>query len=306
MKILKDWLLLWAILLGGLLYPVAGYLSFSTPYLIFAMLLLTFCRLSPRDLRFDRLHAWLLAIQIAGGLIAYGLLQYVHPVVAGGALICLLAPTATSAAVVTGMLGGDVAFLTTYTLTSSLGIALAAPVIFSFLGTHADAPFLESFRHICRQVVPLLVSPLALAWLLRFGAPRVHRRLSRWHKLSFYLWAVALVVVTARTIQFLAEQENPRYWVEIATALTALLICVLQFRVGRWLGRRYHDDPVSAGQGLGQKNTILAIWMAMTYFNPIVSVAPASYVLWQNLINSYQLWRYGRREKTVGKAPSAA
>jgi len=47
---------------------------------------------------------------------------------------------------------------------------------------------------------------------------------------------------------------------------------------------------------LGQKNTILAIWMAHTYLNPLSSVAPGSYVLWQNIINSCQLWKKRKNE----------
>ena len=78
-------------------------------------------------------------------------------------------------------------------------------------------------------------------------------------------------------------------------AFFALVICVAQFALGRYVGRRY-GDPVSGGQGLGQKNTILAIWMAQVYLNPLASIAPASYVLWQNLINSWQLWRKGKSD----------
>jgi len=55
------------------------------------------------------------------------------------------------------------------------------------------------------------------------------------------------------------------------------------------IGKRY-DDTVAGGQGLGQKNTILAIWMAQMYLNPIASIGPGAYVLWQNIINSYQVW----------------
>ncbi|MEO4837844.1 transporter, partial [Bacteroides uniformis] len=43
-------------------------------------------------------------------------------------------------------------------------------------------------------------------------------------------------------------------------------------------------------------NTVLAIWMAYTYLNPLSSVGPGSYVLWQNLFNSYQLWKKRRDE----------
>ena len=53
---------------------------------------------------------------------------------------------------------------------------------------------------------------------------------------------------------------------------------------------------ISGGQALGQKNTVLAIWMAYTYLNPLSSVGPGSYVLWQNIINSYQLWKKRKNE----------
>ena len=48
----------------------------------------------------------------------------------------------------------------------------------------------------------------------------------------------------------------------------------------------------SAGaQALGQKNTVLAVWMAIAYLNPISSVAPAAYVAWHNIVNSMQIYR---------------
>jgi len=47
---------------------------------------------------------------------------------------------------------------------------------------------------------------------------------------------------------------------------------------------------------LGQKNTVLAIWMAVTYLNPLSSVGPGSYVVWQNIINSWQLWKKRKNE----------
>ncbi|MCD8192975.1 MAG: transporter, partial [Tannerellaceae bacterium] len=114
--------------------------------------------------------------------------------------------------------------------------------------------------------------------------------------LSFYLWAISLTIVTGNTVKFLVTQDTPDYKVEIGLAMVALIICVAQFIIGRRIGWRY-NDPVSSGQGLGQKNTILAIWMAQVYLNPVSSVAPAAYVLWQNIINSYQLWLKGKKDK---------
>lgn len=285
-----------AMLTGALAYQVVGYLTFLTPYLIFTMLLLTFCKLSPREMRLHPLHKWLLLIQLVGCVVVYGLVYLYDPVVAQGALICVLAPTATSAAVITGMLGGSVAFLTNYVLLCNIGVAIMAPVLFSFMGSQSEMPFFESFLFICRQVGPLLILPLVFAWSLRAFLPKLHARILSVHKLSFYLWAVALTIVTGSTVRFLVEQQDPDYTVEIGLAVVSLVICVGQFLLGRRLGKRY-GDPVSSGQGLGQKNTILAIWMAQVYLNPIASIAPAAYVLWQNSINSYQLWLKGRKNE---------
>nr|WP_129732752.1 transporter [Parabacteroides goldsteinii] len=290
LQFIKNWMLPLAMLTGAVAYPLISYISFLTPYLIFTMLLLTFCKLSPRDLHIYPAHIWLLLIQLTGCLIVFFIVRLFNPIVAEGALICVLAPTATAAAVITGMLGGNVAFLASYVFLCNVGVAVVAPFLFSFLGTHSDMPFFESFMYICKQVGPLLILPLVCAWGMQYFLPKFHKKLLSIHQLSFYLWAVALTIVTGNTIRFLVEQNNPNYTVEISLALVSLVICVGQFLLGRRIGRHY-GDPVSSGQGLGQKNTILAIWMAQVYLDPISSVAPAAYVLWQNIINSYQLWR---------------
>lgn len=295
LQLIKNWMLPIAMGAGIVFYPFFGRLAFLTPYLIFSMLLVTFCKISFRNMRVHPLHGWLLAIQLVGSLVVYGALRFFNPVVSEGALICILAPTATSAAVITGMLGGDIAFLTTYTLVSSVGIAIAAPVLFSFIGTHQDMTFWASFLYICKQVIPLLILPLAVAWLLQRFVPVVHRKILAARQLGFYLWAVALAIVTGKTVVFLLAQQHPDYLNEIWLGLAALVVCVGQFLTGRMLGKRY-GDTISAQQGLGQKNTILAIWMAQVYLTPVSSIAPAAYVLWQNIINSYQLWRKRKNE----------
>jgi len=295
LKFLKDWMLPLAMITGTLTYPWISQLIFLTPYLIFAMLLLTFCKLSPRDIHIHKAHLWLLLIQLVGSVVIYGIIYPFHPIVAQGALICVLAPTATAAAVITGMLGGSVPFLTSYLLLCNIGVAIVAPALFPLIEPHSGVTFISAFIYICKQVGPILILPLLIAWILRRYTPVIHKKLLSLNGLTFYIWAFSLALVTGTTVNFLVEQENPNYVVEISMAIVALVICVSQFLIGRRIGRTY-GDPISSGQGLGQKNTILAIWMAQTYLNPISSVGPAAYVLWQNIINSYQLWLKGRRD----------
>jgi BASS family bile acid:Na+ symporter len=116
--------------------------------------------------------------------------------------------------------------------------------------------------------------------------PKIHHTLLNLHELAFYLWAFALTIVTAQIFSSLLNYAETGIRIAIAT----FVICCLQFFGGKTLGSIY-NDRISGGQALGQKNTILAIWMAHTYLNPLSAVGPGFYVIWQNLINSWQLWK---------------
>lgn len=297
LKFFKDWMLPIAMLAGALTYPWVSRLAFLTPYLIFAMLLFTFSKIEPGDIRLRREHVWLLLVQLMGSGGLYLLLRPVDRIIASGALLCLLTPTAASAPVVTGMLGGDVGFLTSYVILCNVTVAPVAPVYFSLIGIYGseNLPFIQALLYVCKRVFTLLLLPLLTAFAIRRFAPGLRRVMLRAPRMSFYLWAFSLFIVTSVTVRFLIDHggENPR--AVVGLLLVSLLLCVAQFLIGRCIGRRY-GDPISSGQGLGQKNTILAIWMAQTYLHPLTAVAPSGYILWQNIINSYQLWRYGKRK----------
>ena len=279
-----------------LIYTLIGYL---TPSLIFAQLLLTFCKISPRELLPTPWHGWLLLFQTFAtcGLAAALLLLPVsleQKIILEAAMVCFICPTATAAAVITGKLGGSASSLTTYTLLSNLLAAVAVPLLFPLVEPHANLSFFSAFLLILSKVFPLLLCPFFLACLLRYFVPFVHRWLLSYHEMAFYLWAVALAIVTGQTVRSLCNSEAEPL-VELWIALAGLLTCAIQFFLGKRIGS-YYDDRISAGQALGQKNTVLAIWMAYTYLHPLSSVGPGSYVLWQNLFNSWQLWKKNKKE----------
>ena len=204
-------------------------------------------------------------------------------------MICMLAPTATSAPVIAGMLKGNVTSLISYSLVSNFVVVIVAPIFFSWIGFH-QLPFYTSAIQISQKVILLLIGPLFLAMLFNKFSPKVSEIFQKKAQISFYLWSLALVVVSGRTVEFIIFQDKSNYTIEILLATFSFFVCVLQFWLGRKIGRK-HQDTVAGGQGLGQKNTILAIWMAQVYLNPIASIGPGAYVLWQNIINSWQVWR---------------
>ena len=295
MQQIKTLMLPLAMLAGFFFSGFFSSLNVLTPYLIFTMLFITFCRITLSELHFTGLHLRLLLFQLVMSVVAYLVLRLWNEEIAQGIMICILAPTAASSVVVAGMLGAGIATMTAYNLLCNIAIAIAAPLYFSFVGTHAEMPFVESFFRILSKVIPVLVLPFIVSLVLRKVAKGVHSWVCRRQMVSFYLWSLALMIVTGRTVEFIRSQENPDYALEVEMALVALGLCLIQFVIGRWMGRRY-GDAVAGGQSLGQKNTILAIWMAQSYLCPVASVAPASYVLWQNIVNSYQLWRKEQKQ----------
>ena len=84
---------------------------------------------------------------------------------------------------------------------------------------------------------------------------------------------------------------------QFGLAVVSLVCCALQFWLGRKIGRHY-NDAVSAGQALGQKNTVLAIWMGYTFFTPVTAVAAGFYSVWHNVVNSWQLYQQRKKEMT--------
>lgn len=304
---IKDWTLPIAMIVGVLSYfafrdigalepvvPAARWVSSHfPPWLIFFMLLFTFTKVHPKDLWPRRVHLWLLLIQVFGSVGVYLLLHPFNEVVAQSAMICIICPTATAAAIITEKLSGKVDALITYVIEINLVVSIFVPAVFPLIEPHEGLTFFQAFLTILKRVVPLLVFPLVAAWFLRFCIPAVHKWLYDNRGAAFYLWALSLVLVMAQTTKSLVESEYS-LWVELSIALVGLVTCVLQFAIGKKIGSRY-GDRISAGQGLGQKNTVLAIWMAYTYLNPVTAVAPGCYVVWQNIINSWQLYRKRKR-----------
>lgn len=282
--------------LCGYLFPdfTAYWATLLAPLLIFAMLLVTYCKIYVSELRIKPLHIGLLAIQIGGGLIVFGALYFWDPIIAEGTFICIFCPTATAAPVITGMLGGRVSTLVSYSLLSNMAVALLSPVIFSFMGLHAEISFVDSFITICSKVLPLLILPLGIALILQHYFPRAYLTLHNRQSISFYMWAISLFLVVGKAVTFIIEQGREAIPLEIAIAFLSLVVCVGQFYLGRKIGGKY-NDKIAGAQGLGQKNTVLAIWLALTYLSPITSIGPASYIIWQNSINSFQLYLKEKR-----------
>ena len=256
----------------------------------------------------------------------YGLTEGDIALVAQGLMVCVIMPTATAAPIIAGKLGGSIQNLTTFSLLSNIATAVIVPAFFPVVHTEAGIEFVAAMLMILRRVTPMLLGPFVAAWLLRLvyewyykqkGTPRRFTLSKRWASMPFYLWILLLIVLISQITYTLLTQEYSS-WAIVALCGGSLVACLLQFMLGRWIGYRfpatshgadYQDilinpaaaaysiaqkSRITAGQAFGQKNTALGIWMAQMYLHPLSSIGPAAYIIWQNLLNSYQLWNAGR------------
>ncbi|MDE7125676.1 MAG: transporter, partial [Muribaculaceae bacterium] len=249
------------------------------------------------EIRVTSLSWSLLSVQLLGAVAIYLVLLPFSQDVAQGAFICVFCPTATAAPVITGMLGGSVPRLATYSIISNAAVAVSAPFLFTAIRGHSAHDAVDLFpalRAIAEHVVPLIIVPLCLAFVLLAAAPKMHRAIASRQSVSFYVGAVSLFIVVGRAVSFVLSEPDGAIPEMICLALVSGILCCAQFYIGRRIGKRC-GDKIAGAQGLGQKNTVLAIWMSLTYLNPISSVAPAAYVAWQNIINSVQLYCKTRR-----------
>jgi BASS family bile acid:Na+ symporter len=162
--------------------------------------------------------------------------------------------------------------------------------------------FWTAFSMITAKIFPLLILPCLFSWMVRYMAPRLHKWFLSFPDLPFYLWGVALTLAIAVTTKAIVHSSLGLGLILIIS-LISLVCCVLQFSLGRYIGSQYRPRrssiqaelrgkeirKITAGQSLGQKNTVFAIWMAYTFMTPETAIVGGLYSIWHNIYNSWQL-----------------
>lgn len=311
-RFIKDWTLPISMAIGATAYSVfafipsldkaaglfAPFFDAILPLFMFLVLFVTFCKVNFRRLILVRWHFWVSVFQVLSvfafiAVILLFRLKGNRLILMEALLTCIVGPCAAAAAVVTQKLGGNLEEMTTYTFLSNFITALLIPICFPLIEKNSDITFMGAFLKILNQVCLVLVVPMGLAYVVKHCFHRFHRWVVGVKDLSYYLWGCSLMIVTGTTMKNIVHAETSVLFLFLI-ALLGLLLCVLQFCAGRFIGH-YFNATINAGQALGQKNTAFAIWIAYSYLNPISSVGPGCYILWQNIINSVEIWAYRKR-----------
>ena len=147
-----------------------------------------------------------------------------------------------------------------------------------------------------KKIAPTIALPFFVVLFLQIKFPNFNKKMCEYQSVSFYLWAIALVLTLGKTIDFVISKGYNNEHIIIILGILSLFVCAFQFAFGKWLGEKY-GDRIAGGQLLGQKNTALGIWMSNIYLEPLSSVLLAFYIILQNLFNSLQLWYHDKRTR---------
>ena len=284
----------------------APILDAALPLFMFLVLYVTFCKVDFRKLIPVGWHLWIAVSQVLMVAVVIGAILFFH--VTGKSLIllealltCIICPCASAAAVVTQKLGGNLEEMTTYTFLSNFLCALLIPVCFHLLYAEEDITFWIAFVVILYKVCMVLVLPMILAYITKHWHTlcRFYQWVISMNNLSYYLWGCSLLIVSGTTVKNIVHAEVAVSFL-LLIAVLALILCLIQFAIGRYIGH-FFRSTINAGQAVGQKNTAFAIWIAYTYLNPLSTVGPGCYILWQNIINSVEIWRYDHAIKRKNK-----
>ena len=313
LQFIKNWTLPISMGIGAVAYLVFYYVPvleeasqwfaplFNSilPLFMFLILYVTFCKVDFKKLAPVKWHFWTTACQLLFVVSIVGAILFFH--IGGKQLIllesilaCIISPCAAAAAVVTLKLGGNLEQMTTYTFLSNLLCALLIPICFPLIEPASQMTFWGAFSLIMQKVCLVLVVPMLLA-LLTKSLPLLHR-FHQWlihiPDLSFYLWGCSLMIVTGTTLKNIFHAGTSVLFLSLI-GISGLVLCLFQYAVGRYIGR-FFGTSIESGQALGQKNTAFAIWIAATYLHPLSTVGPGCYILWQNIINSIEIWKKGK------------
>lgn len=279
---------------------VAGpMLQECLPVLVFTLLFVTFCKIQVREMMPRVWHFELQVIRVVMSALLVAVIMLTKDpqvkLVLEGVFICVICPTAAAAPVVAEKLGGNINSLTIYTIIANVVTAVVVPVMFPLVEKHADIGFATAMVMVLHKVTIVLVVPLVMALICRKVIPVVTDWIRARRNLGFYLWNINLAIVIGVTWRNIMHAEVSG-WVLALLLILPLFVTVLQFAIGKAVGRRY-GESITAGQALGQKNTVVGIWLTITFLNPLAAVGPGAYVLWQNMVNAWQLWykdKYGK------------
>ncbi len=297
---LRSCLMVLSFIIGGIFHAQICDFGWLLPFGITIMLTITFLGLDTAQLRPRWLHLWLLLALQAVWVLAWGAARLCgYPVLAEAVYYCGAAPIASAAPIIVHLLRGNVGFITTAMVLSQVVFAVLTPFVLPFVVNSDSLSYTELMLMVAQQIGLVLGVPAVAATCLRLLYPASKQWSARLKDVSLGIWNFNLIVVSAIGTHRIL-QMNYSLWDMLPMALGAVVVCAVGFLTGYRIG--YPSLKRECSQALGQKNTILTLYIAgQGYATPLAYIGPVFYVFCHNMANAIQLSLAAREQKRSGK-----
>ena len=291
---LKSLLILTALVVGLFLPALDAYTFTLRPFL---MTLLFFSFLEVRIGRniFSWQQAAVAVLLLPIGLACYFLGSWYDEDLGLTLLLMGLAPTAVITPVLAQLMGRRAGYMVGAIIVTHAAFALTVPVVLPYLlGVELS---LRSLGTLVWTIGSTVAGPLVLGQLARRYGGRLTDGLRVIAPYAFTLFLSNIAVASGSLSYYLQyESDTPLQFIGVTAAAVALLV-LFNFAVGSRLTPAGHG--VEGSLALGRKNTMLSIWIALEYINPLTVLAPMLYILLQNVFVAGQIVYVERQDRKV-------
>jgi predicted Na+-dependent transporter len=229
------------------------------------------------------------------GLSVYYLSHWYDENLALTLLLVGLAPTAVITPVLAELMKRSAAYMVGAIIVTSMVFTLVVPVMLTWLlGIELS---LASLGTLVYTIGSIVIIPMSLAQVVR----KIDGKLAAvFRAINPYVFVLFLinVAVAAGSLSHYLQYESSTPWSFIwLTAGAITLLMLTKFLVGSFIAPKGHT--LEGSLALGRKNTMLAIWIALEYLNPLIVLGPMIYILAQNVFVAGQIWWVERKAGAV-------
>ena len=277
----------------GAFFPECNSWTWLIKWCLIVMVFITFLGIRWKEFTLRAANIYIVLVNLAVALIAWLVCrQWGGMELSEAAFFVGIMPTATSSPVIISLMGGNVAFMLVSLLLGSAVICAVLPFLMPIvIGQSAGW---EISWQMAQNIFLVMGLPFIVAWLVR----RIHPQSIAWpaklKDFSFGLWVFALFIISAHAFHDIQQQSNQGDAIIWQIGIVSLLLCIVNFWLGRFLTRGNLKHECS--QALGQKNTTFCMYLALVYASPLAALGPTFYVFWQNLWNAWQLYRHSSKQ----------
>ncbi len=296
---IKSLLILLALAIGGFLPQLDAYTYTLRPFL---MILLFFSFLGIRIDRsiFSKKQAWIALLLPPVGITVYFLGSLYDTDMGLTLLLMGLAPTAVITPVLAQLMRRRVGYMVGAIIVTHAVFAICVPIILPWLlGVELS---LLSLGRLVLTIGSTILVPLVLGQLVRKYGGGFRDFLHLVAPYGFVLFLSNIAVASGSLSHYLQYEGSASLSFIGVTTVSIAALMIVNFAVGGRISPPGHG--VEGSLAFGRKNTMLSIWIALEYINPLVVLGPMLYILLQNIFVAGQIVYVERMDRRLDQSLS--